>query len=159
MTGPCYFPISAALRLQILICAGLPFSLLAMTEKTMQHMGKPELVTWVPRFGLLVGIHPNSINSIWSKIKSLSDRCHKKSESPKQNSITWVVLMIDVFQPKLEDLDCAELFAGVKSVAKGFQPETSSTWCDMGSSLAHWKPLHAVNPKRTPCLSYTCCEL
>jgi hypothetical protein len=32
--------------------------------------------------------------------------------------------MIDVFQPKLEDLDCAELFAGVKSVAKGFQPET-----------------------------------
>ena len=40
-------PNPAALRFQLLICAGLPFSLLTMIDKTMQHMGNPELVTWV----------------------------------------------------------------------------------------------------------------
>ncbi|CAL1147042.1 unnamed protein product [Cladocopium goreaui] len=51
-----------AAMLQILVCAGLPFSLLAMIDKTMEHMGSPDF-----------------------------------------------------------DLSCVELFAGVKTVARGFQ--------------------------------------
>lgn len=37
---------SASLRMQILVCAGLPFTLLAMVDMTMQNMGDPAMVAW-----------------------------------------------------------------------------------------------------------------
>ena len=42
----------APFRLQILVCAGLPFSLLAMIDKAMEHMGSPDFVTWLVKWPL-----------------------------------------------------------------------------------------------------------